>query len=140
MPSREILTNRKSTKNQDNSLRRLSLSQVLIEEYKALGQPPLNEDEEKEFERLKTEATAASEDEVKEGERVKKIYKLIREAQQRQVGQTGEKPETETKQIQAVTLRSALCLSGGGIRSATFNLGVLQGLARHGLLDKFDYL
>ena len=36
--------------------------------------------------------------------------------------------------------RSALCLSGGGIRSATFNLGILQGLARHGLLDKFDYL
>jgi hypothetical protein len=36
--------------------------------------------------------------------------------------------------------RSALCLSGGGIRSATFNLGILQGLARHNLLDKFDYL
>src|SRR3982751_3612078 len=36
--------------------------------------------------------------------------------------------------------RSALCLSGGGIRSATFNLGILQGLARHGVLDKFDYL
>src|SRR6266446_7635179 len=36
--------------------------------------------------------------------------------------------------------RSALCLSGGGIRSATFNLGVLQGLARNQLLDKFDYL
>ncbi|MDX6288662.1 MAG: hypothetical protein QOH42_461 [Blastocatellia bacterium] len=36
--------------------------------------------------------------------------------------------------------RSALCLSGGGVRSATFNLGVLQGLARCGLLDKFDYL
>ncbi|HUQ32175.1 MAG TPA: patatin-like phospholipase family protein [Pyrinomonadaceae bacterium] len=35
---------------------------------------------------------------------------------------------------------SALCLSGGGIRSATFNLGLLQGLARHGLLEKFDYL
>ena len=35
---------------------------------------------------------------------------------------------------------TAVCLSGGGIRSATFNLGVLQGLARHGLLDKFDYL
>ena len=30
--------------------------------------------------------------------------------------------------------RSALCLSGGGIRSAIFSLGVLQGLARHGLL------
>jgi hypothetical protein len=35
---------------------------------------------------------------------------------------------------------TALCLSGGGIRSATFNLGVLQGLARSGLLGSFDYL
>jgi hypothetical protein len=35
---------------------------------------------------------------------------------------------------------AALCFSGGGIRSATFNLGVLQGLAWHGLLDQFDYL
>ena len=36
--------------------------------------------------------------------------------------------------------RAALCLSGGGIRSATFALGVLQGLARCGLLGKFHYL
>ncbi len=36
--------------------------------------------------------------------------------------------------------QSALCFSGGGIRSGTFALGVIQGLARHGLLDKFDYL
>jgi hypothetical protein len=36
--------------------------------------------------------------------------------------------------------RSALCLSGGGIRSATFGLGVVQGLARHDLLQKFDFL
>ncbi len=35
---------------------------------------------------------------------------------------------------------SALCLSGGGIRSSTFALGVMQGLAKHGLLGKFDYL
>lgn len=35
---------------------------------------------------------------------------------------------------------AALCLSGGGIRSATFNLGLLQGLARHGLLENFEYL
>ncbi|HEY9403737.1 MAG TPA: patatin-like phospholipase family protein [Pyrinomonadaceae bacterium] len=34
----------------------------------------------------------------------------------------------------------ALCLSGGGIRSATFCLGVLQGLASRGLLGRFDYL
>ena len=36
--------------------------------------------------------------------------------------------------------RTALCLSGGGIRSATFALGVVQGLARRGLLGAFDYL
>jgi patatin-like phospholipase len=36
--------------------------------------------------------------------------------------------------------RAALCISGGGIRSATFGLGVLQGLARCGLLGKFHYL
>ena len=36
--------------------------------------------------------------------------------------------------------RSALCLSGGGVRSAAFSLGVVQGLARQGLLGTFDYL
>ena len=35
---------------------------------------------------------------------------------------------------------AALCLSGGGIRSATFALGVIQGLARFGLLGQFHYL
>lgn len=34
----------------------------------------------------------------------------------------------------------ALCLSGGGIRSATFGLGVLQALAASKLLTKFHYL
>ena len=33
-----------------------------------------------------------------------------------------------------------MCISGGGIRSATFGLGALQGLAEHGLLAQFDYL
>ena len=45
--------------------------------------------------------------------------------------------------------RAALCFSGGGIRSATFGLGILQGLAarslqhedqRPGLLGELDYL
>lgn len=35
---------------------------------------------------------------------------------------------------------AALAFSGGGIRSATFNLGVLQGLAELDLLKRFDYL
>ena len=34
----------------------------------------------------------------------------------------------------------ALAFSGGGIRSATFNLGILQKLAEMGLLARFDYL
>ncbi len=33
-----------------------------------------------------------------------------------------------------------ICFSGGGIRSATFNLGVLQGLVVLGKLKSFDYL
>ena len=33
-----------------------------------------------------------------------------------------------------------LALSGGGIRSATFSLGVIQALAKHGVLKKVDYL
>ena len=35
---------------------------------------------------------------------------------------------------------AGLALSGGGIRSAAFNMGVLQALANRGLLDRFDYL
>lgn len=53
--------------------------------------------------------------------------------------------ETRLKRLFAIVhhlkdKRSALCLSGGGIRSASYGLGVLQGLARHGLLDKFHCL
>ena len=35
---------------------------------------------------------------------------------------------------------SALCISGGGIRSATFALGAIQGLAAQGILTELDYL
>lgn len=35
---------------------------------------------------------------------------------------------------------AGLAISGGGIRSATFALGVLESLKASGLLDKFDYL
>ncbi|HJU41327.1 MAG TPA: patatin-like phospholipase family protein [Vicinamibacterales bacterium] len=38
------------------------------------------------------------------------------------------------------TKHAALCLSGGGIRSATFSLGVIQALAKRGLLGQFHYL
>ena len=35
---------------------------------------------------------------------------------------------------------AALCLSGGGIRSASFAMGVVSALAKRGLLDRFHYL
>ncbi len=42
--------------------------------------------------------------------------------------------------IGPATPLAGLALSGGGIRSATFNLGVLQALAEVGKLKRFDYL
>lgn len=56
------------------------------------------------------------------------------EKKQKQLHQIYDRIHTEQPQ------RSALCLSGGGIRSAIFSLGILQGLARKGLLQGFDYL
>ena len=35
---------------------------------------------------------------------------------------------------------SALCLSGGGIRSACFAIGVAQGLAQRGVMSAFDFV
>src|SRR5882724_10758099 len=52
---------------------------------------------------------------------------------------------TQLNEIRTAILKgehhlTALCFSGGGIRSATFCLGVLQNLAKLQLLSKFDYL
>ena len=44
------------------------------------------------------------------------------------------------EKVDAGTDLAALCVSGGGIRSATFALGVVQGFARFGLLNQFHYL
>src|SRR6185295_782890 len=58
----------------------------------------------------------------------------------------GEAPRDPDQRLRALHARihergpSALCLSGGGIRSATFALGVLQGLAYVGVVGSLDYL
>ena len=52
-------------------------------------------------------------------------------------------PEDSSKDAYAVAADlqlSGICFSGGGIRSATFNLGILQGLATLDRLKSFDYL
>jgi hypothetical protein len=64
-------------------------------------------------------------------------YRVLRE-------NTEWKAETEQSLFQKIhdgnPPLSALCISGGGIRSATFALGVIQAFAENGILTGFDYL
>lgn len=53
--------------------------------------------------------------------------------------QSGEQDKTPIRLANEANLLG-LALSGGGIRSATFNLGVLHALAKRKLLHRFDYL
>jgi Patatin-like phospholipase len=63
-------------------------------------------------------------------------------AEYRALWGTNDNFSTEQDYRRAVKARpqAALCLSGGGIRSAAFSLGVLQALAQMRLLSKFQYL
>lgn len=72
--------------------------------------------------RWRASLAAAGEDGASPALRLRRLYELL-----------GKPPADE----RALT---ALCLSGGGMRSATFNLGVLQAFARRRLLHQFDYL
>ena len=56
-----------------------------------------------------------------------------------QGAQQGAPADSVYQRARAMNL-AGLAFSGGGIRSATFNLGVIQALSRFGLLAKFDYL
>src|SRR5713101_2592718 len=57
----------------------------------------------------------------------------VETARESRLGKKAERPPAGASLI-------GLAFSGGGIRSATFNLGVLQALARRELLRKLDYL
>lgn len=60
--------------------------------------------------------------------------------------ETGQRPEDKAAESDNAVVRAhqarllGLALSGGGIRSATFSLGIMQTLARLGLLRRVDYL
>lgn len=57
------------------------------------------------------------------------------------IDRLGERKETKDEKILDISdPRAALCLSGGGIRSASFALGILQALAEKGILQNFHYL
>ena len=91
----------------------IPLSQVLADEYAALHGSQL------ELPPPAPEDASAEEAHKKETERLIKIYESIH---------------------QLIPKRTGLCFSGGGIRSATFGLGIIQGLARLNLLKELDYL
>src|SRR3954452_10215634 len=55
-------------------------------------------------------------------------------------GVSGEDAKTRYQRCMLSNGQAALCLSGGGIRSAAFALGVVQALAQKGLLSQFQYL
>ena len=75
-------------------------------------------------------------------------FKKVRKDERKQVFDkvpVGEKPAEELNAKQKEENKEklegvGLAFSGGGIRSATFNLGILQALASANLLSKIDYL
>ncbi len=132
---------------QDNSPL-LSLFDVLVDEYehqvKTHGLMPLYTDDTEKTNNIDARLKQAKEmrkqiekkrDEVKakyalladEKERERRINEELVKDFYRRLHQSGEK-------------RAALCFSGGGVRSATFGLGVLQGLASRLDLGSFHYL
>jgi hypothetical protein len=105
--------------------RRKTLNEVLVEEMRVLRPGALDG-----FVPTPYPASADQETDAwkqKKAANLVAIYATIREL-------------SSSGDTQADRGLSALCFSGGGIRSATFNLGILYGLARNQLLGKFDYL
>lgn len=68
-------------------------------------------------------------------QQAKKEAGLVRKRRQTPVD-----PATSPDHLSTIQDSQGLALSGGGIRSATFNLGLLQSLAAAGQLRNFDFL
>jgi hypothetical protein len=123
-------------KGDPSATRQLFLCEVLEEEFRRLHSESLNQDED--LQRRFKEYQNSSKDFIKshiedqEPERTQTINKKLVPEIYQLIHDLAKDPERPAG--------SALCLSGGGIRSATFALGIIQGLARYGLLSKFDYL
>lgn len=106
----------------------LSLFDVLTEEYKhQVVEQKFDENTEKQFEQKRV-GHAARFSHLEEEERRKKVDEALVADFYQWLHKHGDK-------------RAAICFSGGGIRSATFALGVLQGLAQSGIkLGQFHFL
>lgn len=82
---------------------------------------------------VKLDAQPVSEEHKRLGSELLNKSKTVSQDSQRVAPQTLIRPSAKSELI-------GLALSGGGIRSATFNLGVLQGMARRGVLRCCDFL
>lgn len=100
----------------------LTLAEVILEELGFDSDPDLRKEFQADVDELKAQPIVT--------ERLKKSEDLLRKIYE----------AIHAREADPSKSRTALCLSGGGVRSATFNLGVLQGLARNGLLSQFAYL
>lgn len=114
--------------NNQNHTRPLSLFDVLVDEYehqvKTHGLKPLYPGGDK---AAREQAAAKYAPLMDAKEREQRVNEELVTDFYRRLHQSGEK-------------RAALCFSGGGIRSATFGLGVLQGLAERMQLNSFHFL
>jgi hypothetical protein len=70
-----------------------------------------------------------------------KLYEFCEVLEQEQAFLKNREADSDSSGTQSVDQENfSICFSGGGIRSAAFNLGVLQALAEKRLLPKIDYL
>jgi hypothetical protein len=101
----------------------LSMEQALAAEAIAIGGLTAELED-----RLKREAGGQEEGQTSERERADKNSD-VRDGDEDSATQADSRRRTKFYRSLNETNRSALCLSGGGIRSATFCLGVIQALA-----------
>jgi hypothetical protein len=102
-----------------------SAGRALLEQYNSLNDEITEDGELQELNRRIVDDAFTGAVKPLRDVRLKNVYDKLHEAAQR----------TDNPRP-----RSALCISGGGIRSATFALGVVQGLASAKILDKFDFV
>jgi len=79
-------------------------------------------------------------DELAEVEESRKVRKEVAAPDDWTLGAAGNRAVNDPIRRASSMNLYGLAFSGGGIRSATFNLGVLQKLAGLGILSRFDYL
>src|SRR5215470_6315673 len=113
----------------------ITFTRVLADEFAELRRGPADPrgaDRPHYFQAAKNEARILEEQLLLEQDPGRRADLIIKQAELR-------KDLLQTMAKEDVPL-SALCISGGGIRSATFALGAIQGLADLGILEHFDYL